>query len=473
MIRDGLAALALIALSTATGCGTRGLVTALRLADTQLHTAETIARSHARWAAIDRAFGAAGARIERAVPASESTDFRQAAFLDALEREDIATAALVSHFWTPLPEHGDVYEVWLTALPLLGRGAEAESLAWELAAHDPDHRARWMRAWYGAIAADPRRFPPPLSELMGGRNVDELDAFGGSSSIIMRFNLAGETVGVFKPHQNVRHQSYRGEIAAYRLCHLIRCSFDVPVSQEAFVEEAEFRSLAGVDARDPLHLRTERRTPTFFEDGEGRRVLYGVVKAWVPDFTRFPIEYRDVWLPLVANGASIERLERTSARRALEEFATRERGFYNGIYARSDGMSSADLARQLSELHVFDLLINNFDRYQPQWFGMNAHWQQGGFVSIDNGASFSLPEEFGFHAARRRCERVAVFPRSMIDAIRWMDDDAAFELLFPPNPYFDDERARFEYFVERREWLLGYVDELVERYGEDAVFLWD
>jgi hypothetical protein len=330
-----------------------------------------------------------------------------------------------------------------------------------------------MRAWYGAMASDSARFPPPIGELVAGRNVDELNAFNGSSSIIMRFIVDDETVAVFKPHQDVRHQSYRGEIAAYRLCHLIRCSFDVPMSEEAYVEEDTFRELAGVDAHDPLHLRTARRTPTFFEDDDGRRLLYGVVKAWVPDFTRFPIEYRDVWQPLVAHGASVDRLERTSARRALAGFSGRDRGFYGGIYERSSGMSSSDLARQIAELHVFDLLINNFDRYQPQWYGMNVHWQQGGFVSIDNGASFSLPDEFSFRAAQRRCERIEVFPRTMIDAIRWMDDEAAFELLFPPNEYFEDERARFDYFVERREWLLDYVDDLVGRHGEDEVFLWD
>lgn len=473
MTRRGLSTLALVFLPFLVACGARGLNSAIAFADFQLQIAGASADQEADAAAVGRAFAAAVDSVATAIPATSSDRFRQAAFVDAIAREDIATAALMSHFWRPSPSDVELYEVWLRALPLLGRRAEAETLAWELAQRDADHRQVWMRSWYAAIAADPTRFPPPMGELVAGANVDALEAFNGSSSIIMRFIVDEETIGVFKPHQNVRHQSYRGEVAAYRLCQLIFCSFSVPVSQEAFVEESEFRRLAGVDSRDPLHLRTERRTPRFFEDSEGRRLLYGVIKDWVPDFTRFPIEYRDVWEPLVSNGVTVERLERTSARRALEGFSGRERGFYNGIYERSAGMSSADLSRQISELHVFDLLINNFDRYQPQWYGMNVHWRDGGFVSIDNGASFSLPEEFEYTAARRRCQRVEVFSRSMIDSIRWMDDESAFELLFPPNPYFDDERARFDYFIERREWLLDYVDDLVETHGEDEVYLWD
>lgn len=456
-----------------TACGGRAVNAAMLIADDGVHAAGGLARVEAASSAVRLTMEAARAQVSAALPQPESDAFRSAVFLAAVRDGDLGTAALVTHFWRPSIEDADVYDIWLRTLPEIGRRAQAESIAWEAAQTDPDERDRWMRAWYAAMSADPSRFPPAMGELVRGVNVDELNPFDGSSSIILRFIVDDETIGVFKPHQNVRHQSYRGEVAAYRLCELIRCTFDVPLSEEAFVEESEFRRLVGVDRRDPLHLRTERRTPTWFRDGDDRRVVYGVFKTWVPEFCRFPIEYVDVWASLVSTGVTRAELEETSIRRALGEFAGRERGFFWRIVELADDMTASDLARQLGELHVFDFLINNFDRYQPDWYGMNAHWQRGGFVSIDNGASFFLPEEFSDRATRRRLERVEVFPRSMIDAIRWMDADAAFEILFPPNPHFGDDRERFEAFLDRRARLLEYVDGLVDDHGEDAVYLWE
>ncbi|MFT6395818.1 MAG: hypothetical protein ACJAYU_000560 [Bradymonadia bacterium] len=462
-----------VTLALLSGCGAAALRGAVGAADFQVHTAGDEAGAAARHHALEQAQDAACYAVELAVANPNAYDFRRASFMGAMAAGDLANASLVVHFWQPERADADAYEIYLRTLSLIGRGPEAESLAWRAATEDPDNRHRWMRAWYSALAADRERFPLPMGELHAGVQVDELRAFDGSSSIIMRYIVDDETIGIFKPHQNVRHQSFRGEVAAYRLCHLIRCTFVVPLSAETFVEEAEFRALAGVSSSDRLNFRTARRTPTFFEDDQDRQVLYGVFKSWVPDFSRFPLEYREVWLPLVQNGVTEDELSALSVRRALSQFDGRRRGFFGEIVARSEGMTASNLARQLSELHVFDLLINNFDRYQAEWYGMNVHWQQGGFVSIDNGASFSLPEEFSFTAARRRCQLIEVFPRSMIDAIRWLEPEEAFALLFPPNPYFDDEEGRFAYFIERRQWLLDHVDNLVAQYGEDEVFLWD
>ncbi len=465
--------LGVFALTFASGCGAAALRGAVEAADLHIHGAGDGAAKVSEIYALDLAQDAGQFAVRLALANPNGSEFRRASFMRAVADGDIANASLVLHFWTPERSDIPAYEVYLATLVVIGRQAETEALAWQAAVEDAENRERWMRAWYAALEADRSRFPLPMGELSAGDQVNELRAFDGSSSIIMRFIRDEETIGIFKPHQTVRHQSFRGEIAAYRLCQLIHCTFEVPLSAETYVEEDEFRALAGVSDSDPLNLMTARRTPIFFEDGDGRQVLYGVFKSWVPDFSRFPLEYRDVWLPLVQNGVTESELSDTSVRRALSDFDGRRRGFYHGIVTRSEGMTASDLARQLSELHVFDLLINNFDRYQHEWHGMNVHWQQGGFVSIDNGASFSLPEEFSFTAARRRCQQIEVFSRSMIDAIRWLEPEAAFALLFPPNPYFDDEDERFDYFLERREWLLEYVDRLVEEHGESEVYLWE
>lgn len=461
-----------LAAALAAGCGGAAVRAAYADASLMAQSAARDAGGAADREAVRRAFAAARAHVAWGVVSGEpgTPAHYRAALLRAVALNDLAGAALLAHFWVPAPDDVPAFEAYLHVLAHAGRHAEAADLAWSAAVADPTERPRWMRAWYAALAADPQRFPALLEDVQPGAFVDELDPFTGQSSIILRLNRGGETVAVFKPHQRLRHQSFRGELASYRLCQLLRCTFTIPVNREIWIEEDTFRELTGTGPRDSLQFGS-RRTLTFFEDANGDDRLYGVVKDWVPDFTRFPVEYTDVWRPLVQVGVTEDSLRALSIRTALEPFAARPRGFYRRILDRSDGMTAFELAQQLSELHVFDYLINNFDRYQPEWYGMNAHWQQGGFVSIDNGASFFLSDEFGDGTTRRRVERIEVFSRSMIDALRWMDPDAAYAILFPPNPWFEDEPERFAQFWERRAWLLDRVDALVDAHGEDAVYV--
>ena len=50
-----------------------------------------------------------------------------------------------------------------------------------------------------------------------------------------------------------------------------------------------------------------------------------------------------------------------------------------------------------------------------------------------------------------------------------MDTDRMFEILFPPSFHHDYDKERYAHFLERRLWLLTYVDGLIEKYGEKEV----
>ncbi len=453
-------------------CSGAHRVAAVRFASDAMHQASSASTGACDQARVAHAFAAAHAGVDQALERidPQSDAFRALSFVALTDQGDLENASLLTWFWTPQPDEPDAFERYLTVLQATGRAAEAQTLAWEAARTDAAQRPRWIRAWYAALAADPARIPPPFEDLRAGHFLDELDAFRGHSSIILKARHDRETVAVFKPHQELRHQSFRGEVASYRLCALIHCTFVIPESREAWFEGAAFRALAGLGPRDDLHFGT-RRDLIFLEAADGTERLYGVLKAWVPTFTHFPIEYDEVWRPLVRTGVTAEWLNNRSLARTLEGFDDVPRGFYDEILRMGRDVSVYQLAQQLSEIHVFDVLINNFDRYQPEWYGMNAHWTPQGLLSIDNGASFSLDSEFSWGGTRRRAERIEVFSRSMIDALRWMDDEAAFAILFPPTPWFDDEQARFDAFVERRAWLLAHVDALVDQHGPDAVYL--
>lgn len=472
MIRAGavIAAVA-AALSTLACGGAAARVAAVADASDAITLAVRSGMSQQADAATRAAHAAAALQVDGALQACDPSGdaLLREAFLDRAAHEDIEAASLIAWFWQPRLEDPEAYVAWLYVLRRSGRRALAEELAWQAAVDDAVNRATWMRQWYAALAADADRFAGPVLGVTRGAQLSELRPFRGHSSIIFKAVRNGEIVGVFKPHQDLRHQSYRGEVAAYRLCQLIRCTFTVPGSREMAIEEGEFRALAGVGPRDDLHFGSRRSLVFAREDR--RRMLYGVYKEWMPEFTGFPVEYTDVWSPLVRVGVTEEGLRARSLVSAVAGLRTRPRGGYDRIAALAGDATAYDLARHLSEVHVYDVLINNFDRYQPEWYGMNAHFAASGLLSIDNGASFSLPEEFSWSAARRRVERVQVFSRSMIDAIRWMDDEMALALLFRPDPNFDDDRERFEAMTTRRQWLLDYVDELVARHGEEAVYV--
>ena len=469
----GAVSLLVLSGSLLTACGAKARVDALGEAVALIDFAGDAAAAATADARKHDALAAARAAVAGAVGDAypDPDRFRRQAFLAAVATDDIATAALLVHFWQPEPTDTGAVAAYVRLLGLTGRADVAVELAWDAVVATPELRATLVPVWYEALAADNELMPPPDPPFTPGSRVTALEPFQGSSSVIFKVRRGSETVGVFKPHQTVRHQSYRGEIAAYRLCALIHCTLTIPSSREARVRESDFRALTGLGPRDPTTFYARNSDVVFFTDDEGTRWLFGVVKDWVPDFCRFPIEYVDVWETLVRVGADPERLRGRSVRQVLAELDGRERGFYRRIVARAEDTSAYELARQLSELHVFDLLINNFDRYQPDWYGMNAHWTDGRFVAIDNGASFHTTEEFNWRAVQRRIRPVQVFSRSMIDALRWMDDEAAFGLLFPPSPFHDDDDDRFACFVERREWLLAYVDGLVAEHGEDAVYL--
>jgi hypothetical protein len=135
--------------------------------------------------------------------------------------------------------------------------------------------------------------------------------------------------------------------------------------------------------------------------------------------------------------------------------------------------TALDLARQLSNLHVFDLLINNWDRYSGAYPGVNSQFNHGMFVSIDNGAAFQARRQGNTSefTTWNRLRRIEIFSRTTIESIRSMDTDRARALLFPTSRWHTDDDDRWERFLHRRERLLSHIDALIEQHGEDRVLV--
>lgn len=418
------------------------------------------------WADPD-ALRAASAHIGAlATPPPLEDDDLRTWLLGAVEEEDWARARLLRDQWLPLEGDLDAEEALLKLLIEDQDFESARARAWSLLERFPDAHERWVPLWYEGFFADESFWRSEPYSLEAGVDFDKLDALGGGSTVTLKVILNDEIVGVLKPHSTREQSYYRGEVAAYRLCALMRCSIEVPKNTEVRIRVRDFLRAYGISS---LQNRTgysrHFRDLITFEDEDGEAWIHATLKAWAPGFTSFPLEHTQGWLSLVNGAVSVARLEQLSLADVLRPFRGVDRAYVPAMLNRAGDTTAVGFATQLSDMHVFDYLLNNWDRYSDAFPGVNCQWNHGRFVSIDNGAVLQLRRWGSSAATRSRMRQIRMFSAETIAAIRWMDRDLTRALLLPENPHHADEDERFENFWERRNELLEWLDTQIERRG--------
>ena len=356
--------------------------------------------------------------------------------------------------------------------PLLNQLADAlyDPLALREAAFDCAFSASGARTLCQSLFHDSlataEEFPTEIREIGGTIEAEEFEQIRGSTSVLFKVRRDGSTFAAFKPVQEEQLANYRGEIASYRLSALLQLAISVPNNIEVRVNETTFLAMTGADDIEGNAVNRLRELTWF--DLEGTHWLYGTLKEWIPGFTSFPLEITEVWDWLVSVDTTANELATRDLQSILQPLATVEDVDFDGIIDRCGEMDATDFAVQLSDLHVFDALINNFDRYQTREFGRNVQFNHQQFVSLDNGASFQHPDAMSDVVSMRHLRTIEVFSRSTISALRHMDLEFARDFMFPNSPH-TDESAQWAFFLERRERVLAYVDDLIAEHGERAV----
>ncbi len=415
----------------------------------------------------------ASSRLRSSVPReSRQADLTRETFLLAVGRHDHVMATRLRAEWIP-PQ--DDLKVRLAIVELAMRALDfdsARALAWAAVEDFEEARPALMRVWYRTYAADPVFLPDDVMTLSDPGPIDSIEHLGGGSSITFRFRRAGETIAAFKPMQTRLQSNYRSEVAAYRLCPLIHCRFDVPHNREVRISRADFLALNGRRSEGDIARFDQRYDDlVWFEDEDGVEWLHGTMKEWIPEFRQLGIEFRRVWRPLVQHDHEIrdDTIEETMG----QLFNTSRRSHPPQVGDIED-LDHETLARQISNLHVFDVMLNNWDRYSRHYTGVNCQWHRDQFVSIDNGAAF--PSYRHHRALARRVEynfdQIEMFSERTVNSIRWMEPTALFPILFPSSPHHD-EKQTFAAFMERREWFLEEVEDRFDEFGEAAVLAFD
>lgn len=302
-----------------------------------------------------------------------------------------------------------------------------------------------------------------------GVDLTGIKRLGGGSSLVYKLLKNKDTVAAYKPFQKRYQSNYRSEIAAYRLCPAIKCGFDIPANIPIYFDYQEF---SGLYARNKANPKSEygEIIPSRLPNGSYR--INGTLKAWVPAFADFPIEIKDIWMPWLNPGTIRDDLSlpltdilpRIAQKHALGNAAATK------LSKQLGNCSKYSLARQISNLIVFDYLTNNWDRFSgsPKLYGVNCQIVDGRFMSIDNGATFSQTPH---PKPEKHLKEIQRFSRLTYEAIRALDKNHMLEYLFPEAS--DAEKEKFETFWTLRQNYLNYVSQCLEKNGEDETFFFE
>ena len=291
----------------------------------------------------------------------------------------------------------------------------------------------------------------PIVASLASQSVVEVDRGEGGRSLSFKITLADGTRGNFKPEQSFNGMQWHSEIAAYHLDRELGLGRVAPVVGRR-VAWSELREAAGGDGRiDELRVG---------EDG----TLRGALVWWVPARpTPLPLEPGwERWLRIEGEPDAVTPFQRPNQVRDRQVIARP---------AEAPEPDTAERPAELSDLIVFDYLIQNLDR----WGGNNTNVRTlgpgGPLMFLDNAAGFVLRRP-RVALMDSRLAHVQRFRRSTIEAVRELDVERLQARMAedPLAPALDARQvANLE---ERRAHLLAHVDALVEDHGEDAVYAW-
>jgi hypothetical protein len=280
-----------------------------------------------------------------------------------------------------------------------------------------------------AVGADARQFGGVseariLEAIRGARVLGRQNV--GSTSVNLHLRLEGGIDAAWKPRTRTHRDSYRAEIAAYRLNRLLGLTRVPPAVSRAIPRAT---------------LRLAPDSPVLFERDNTAR---GAAIYWVP-----------VLRPSRIDGA--EEQERWG--RWLRQ-------------GRTVPPDQAQRAEEISTLLVFDFLTGNWDR----WSGANVPMDAlGHLIYRDNNGGFEEPFVEGLlQRSRSLLNRTQRFSRAVIGRARAMTEASVrAEMALDPDrstPMLSAGQLRS--LLRRRDLLLAYVDSLVRRHGEAAVLPW-
>lgn len=274
---------------------------------------------------------------------------------------------------------------------------------------------------------------------LGAGAVTKLRINHGGTSLSLRVDFASGARAAFKPEQTHPQSDPRREIAAYRLDRLLGIG-RVPPAKAIAIPLAELLA-----ACEPSHRRLiagRLADEAIVRDG----IVRGELSWWIPEIKLAELDGEKIddkegkarWTSYLQIGAIIPP-------------------------------SVRPLVEQIAQVIVFDVLIDNPDR----WTGGNTVMSPDRrvFYFMDNTMSFST-FGFGHRSNLLALRRLQVFPRALVERMRTLTEAELADALDRPDdlglgPLLDEDEIHA--VIVRRDNMLRYIDQVIAEHGEDAV----
>jgi hypothetical protein len=261
---------------------------------------------------------------------------------------------------------------------------------------------------------------------------------GGGLTLSFKLVFENGAEAAFKPNQRGRTggQEPRYEIAAYRIDRLLGLVRVPPAIGRSFPVLAIRHAWGGSDEK-----RIQLQTDLISHGG----LVAGEVSWWIPVIKAARIEG--------------EQIDEPSGEAIWRRYLTIGSDIPPGV---------RDMVVQISNMIVFDLIINNSDR----WAGANTKMSEDGTVLyyMDNTLAFGRDKR-GAPRLWGQLRKVQRFSRSLVAKLRSLSEETLRRVLAEaPDPFKEllhpDE---IDALFARREQLLAYIDALATKKGEAAV----
>ncbi|MEO8705253.1 MAG: hypothetical protein ABI867_34745 [Kofleriaceae bacterium] len=262
----------------------------------------------------------------------------------------------------------------------------------------------------------------------------------GGTSLSLRVDFANGARAAFKPEQIHPQSDPRREIAAFRIDRLLEIGH-VPPAKET---ELPLKDL--LDTSEPGYRAWYVQRLTEEATIRPNGMVRGELSWWIPEIKLARL-----------SGLRIDERDGRELWTALLQV-----GVKTPVELRP-------MLAQISTCILFDVLIDNADR----WSGSNTEMSPDGklLFFMDNTLSFSWAR-YGHEMNSGAMRRISVFSRGLVAKLRALTHEQLVDVLAQPadtklGPLLNP--VEVEAILYRRDNMLRYIDQLVKRFGEDAV----
>ncbi len=257
----------------------------------------------------------------------------------------------------------------------------------------------------------------------------------GGSSIAFRVELESPTFAAFKPGTEGRPTAYQREVAAFRLARALGLPNIPPAIIARYARDVIQTNLQS-DYRNAWNELNDQ----ILWDAQGYSV--GALIYWVADAK--PVRLSELGTP------------------------SWTQWLLQGVAA-----PSTSVARDLSNMLVFDYLIGNWDRFSGGNFKMTKDSRR--LIYLDHNSGFGAPlRDKLHHRVYQKLKQSQKFSRMLFEqllAITEIQLDEMFDVYDASSSLLSD--AQVKGLLDRRATVLSYIQSLIEIHGADKVLVFD